>query len=170
MSEEQNNSLTHIDAEGHARMVDVSGKQVTTREARAESYISMLPETLAMIVEGKHKKGDVFAVARIAGIQAAKRCSDIIPLCHPLMLSSVKVELIPELENNQVRIETLCRLSGQTGVEMEALTAASAAALTLYDMCKAVDKGMVIHTVRLLEKKGGKSGHWVIEDQHGGVL
>ncbi len=160
MSDNETGSLTHIDAEGHARMVDVSAKAVTTREARAEAFITMLPETLEMIVEGKHKKGDVFAVARIAGIQAAKRCSDIIPLCHPLMLSSVRVELSPELENNQVRIETVCRLSGQTGVEMEALTAASAAALTLYDMCKAVDKGMVIHSVRLLEKKGGKSGHW----------
>ncbi|OMH28418.1 cyclic pyranopterin monophosphate synthase MoaC [Motiliproteus sp. MSK22-1] len=162
MSEVKGDTLTHIDAEGHARMVDVSEKAVTTREARAEAYITMLPETLAMIVDGTHKKGDVFAVARIAGIQAAKRCSDIIPLCHPLMLSSVKVELVPELDSNQVRIETICRLSGQTGVEMEALTAASAAALTLYDMCKAVDKGMVIHTVRLLEKKGGKSGHWKV--------
>ncbi|MCW8886828.1 MAG: cyclic pyranopterin monophosphate synthase MoaC [Motiliproteus sp.] len=162
MSEKESGVLTHLDAEGHAHMVDVSAKAVTTREARAESYIQMLPETLAMIVEGRHKKGDVFAVARIAGIQAAKRCSDIIPLCHPLMLSSVKVELTPDLEKSQVRIETCCRLSGQTGVEMEALTAASAAALTLYDMCKAVDKGMVIHTVRLLEKKGGKSGHWKV--------
>lgn len=156
--------LTHLDAEGNARMVDVSGKAITTREARAEARIRMLPETLAMIVEGKHKKGDVFAVARIAGIQAAKRCSDIIPLCHPLMLTSVKVELTPDTANSEVIIETRCRLNGQTGVEMEALTAASAAALTLYDMCKAVDKGMVIHSIRLLEKQGGKSGHWQASD------
>lgn len=157
-------NLTHIDAEGNARMVDVSGKAVTTREARAEARIRMQPQTLAMIVEGKHKKGDVFAVARIAGIQAAKRCPDIIPLCHPLMLTSVKVELTPDTANNEVIIETRCRLNGQTGVEMEALTAASAAALTLYDMCKAVDKGMVIHSIRLLEKQGGKSGHWQAAD------
>ncbi len=167
MSDSETATLTHVDAEGHARMVDVSAKAVTTREARAEAYIRMLPETLAMIVEGKHKKGDVFAVARIAGIQAAKRCSDIIPLCHPLMLSSVKVELMPDQQRSQVRIETVCRLSGQTGVEMEALTAASAAALTLYDMCKAVDKGMVIDGVRLLEKKGGKSGHWQVAEEQG---
>ncbi len=163
MTESEGGKLTHLDPEGRAQMVDVSGKAVTTREARAEAFISMQAKTLSMIVEGKHKKGDVFAVARIAGIQAAKRCADIIPLCHPLMLSSVKVELTPEPAQNRVRIETLCRLSGQTGVEMEALTAASAAALTLYDMCKAVDKGMVIHSVRLLEKKGGKSGHWQAE-------
>ncbi len=163
MTESEGGKLTHLDPEGRAQMVDVSDKAVTTREARAEAFISMQAKTLSMIVEGKHKKGDVFAVARIAGIQAAKRCADIIPLCHPLMLSSVKVELTPEPAQNRVRIETLCRLSGQTGVEMEALTAASAAALTLYDMCKAVDKGMVIHSVRLLEKKGGKSGHWQAE-------
>ncbi|MEH6625089.1 MAG: cyclic pyranopterin monophosphate synthase MoaC [Motiliproteus sp.] len=165
MSDSEAAVLTHIDAEGHARMVDVSAKAVTTREARAEATIRMLPETLAMIVDGKHKKGDVFAVARIAGIQAAKRCSDIIPLCHPLMLSSVKVELTPDQDNSQVRIETLCRLSGQTGVEMEALMAASAAALTLYDMCKAVDRGMVIDSIRVLEKKGGKSGHWQVSEE-----
>ena len=155
---EQN--LTHLDDQGHAHMVDVSEKAITTREARAEAYIRMLPETLAMITEGRHKKGDVLAVARIAGIQAAKRCADIIPLCHPLMLSKVTVELTPELEQSRVRVETLCKLNGRTGVEMEALTAASAAALTLYDMCKAVDKGMVIDNVRLLEKLGGRSGHW----------
>jgi cyclic pyranopterin phosphate synthase len=144
-------------------MVDVSDKEITTRQARAEAYIRMLPETLAMITEGRHKKGDVLAVARIAGIQAAKRCSDIIPLCHPLMLSKVTVELTPQPEQQRVRIETLCKLNGRTGVEMEALTAASAAALTLYDMCKAVDKGMVIDGVRLLEKQGGRSGHWQAE-------
>ncbi|WP_207061700.1 cyclic pyranopterin monophosphate synthase MoaC [Motiliproteus sp. SC1-56] len=157
-------TLTHIDSDGQARMVDVSEKAVTVREARAEAYVVMRPETLAMIVEGRHKKGDVLAVCRIAGIQGAKRCPDLIPLCHPLMLSSVKVELHPEPEKNRVRIESRCKLSGQTGVEMEALTAASVAALTLYDMCKAVDRGMVIEGVRVLEKKGGKSGHWRVEE------
>ncbi|RDE18481.1 cyclic pyranopterin monophosphate synthase MoaC [Motiliproteus coralliicola] len=156
-------TLTHLDEQGHAHMVDVSGKDVTSREAIAEGYIRMLPETLAMITEGRHKKGDVLAVARIAGIQAAKRCSDIIPLCHPLMLSKVTVELIPEPEHDRIRIETLCKLNGRTGVEMEALTAASAAALTLYDMCKAVDRGMTIEGIRLLEKQGGRSGHWKVE-------
>ena len=160
-----NNNLTHLDANGHAHMVDVSEKEVTTREARAEAYICMLPETLAMISEGRHRKGDVLAVARIAGIQAAKRCSDIIPLCHPLMLSKVTVDLIPEPGLNRLRIETLCKLNGRTGVEMEALTAASAAALTLYDMCKAVDRGMIIEGVRLLEKIGGRSGHWQAEEK-----
>ncbi len=158
-------NLTHLDAQGHAHMVDVSGKDVTTREARAEACIHMLPETLAMISEGRHHKGDVLAVARIAGIQAAKRCSDIIPLCHPLMLSKVTVDLYPEPEQQRLRIETLCKLNGRTGVEMEALTAASAAALTLYDMCKAVDRGMSIEGVRLLEKIGGRSGHWRAEDR-----
>lgn len=156
--------LTHLDSKGHAHMVDVSEKAVTTREAIAEAYICMLPETLAMIMEGRHHKGDVLAVARIAGIQAAKRCSDIIPLCHPLMLSKVTVELTAEPQQQRVRIETLCKLNGRTGVEMEALTAASAAALTLYDMCKAVDKGMTIEGVRLLEKTGGRSGHWKVEE------
>ncbi len=155
--------LTHLDARGHAHMVDVSEKDVTTREARAEAYIRMLPETLAMITEGRHHKGDVLAVARIAGIQAAKRCSDLIPLCHPLMLSKVSVELTPEPELQRLRIETLCKLNGRTGVEMEALSAATVAALTLYDMCKAVDRGMVIEGVRLLEKVGGRSGHWTLE-------
>lgn len=152
--------FTHIDAKGEASMVDVTEKAVTAREAVAEAYVEMQPETLRMIVSGEHKKGDVLAVARIAGIQAAKKTADLIPLCHPLMLTKVKVELTPELENNRIRIETLCKLAGQTGVEMEALTAASVAALTLYDMCKAVDKTMVISGTKVLEKKGGKSGHW----------
>jgi len=152
--------LTHLDAKGHAHMVDVGQKDDSERQATAEAYIKMTPETLKLIVEGGHKKGDVFAVSRIAGIQAAKKCSDLIPLCHPLMLTSIKVELEAQTELNQVRIESTCKLRGQTGVEMEALTAASVAALTLYDMCKAVDKGMEIHSVRLLEKLGGKSGHW----------
>src|SRR6218665_2545795 len=138
-------------------MVDVGEKAITQRSASAEALVRMRPETLALIVDGKMPKGDVFAVARIAGIQAAKKTSDLIPLCHPLMLSSVKVELIAEAPD-AVRITATCKLAGQTGVEMEALTAASVAALTLYDMCKAVDKGMVIERVRLLEKTGGKSG------------
>jgi cyclic pyranopterin phosphate synthase len=155
------NPLSHLDSKGQARMVDVSAKEHTEREARAMAVIRMLPETLQLIVEGKHKKGDVMATARIAGIMAAKRTPDIIPMCHPLMLTSVKVELVPNLQNNSVEIVAICKLVGQTGVEMEALMAASAAALTLYDMCKAVDKGMIIDQVQLLEKKGGKSGHWV---------
>jgi cyclic pyranopterin phosphate synthase len=152
--------LTHLDSQGRAQMVDVGGKEVSQRVATAEAVVSMQPETLAMITEGKHKKGDVFAVARIAGIQAAKKCPDLIPLCHPLMLSSVNVELEADEPNSQVRIKASCKLAGQTGVEMEALTAASVAALTIYDMCKAVDKGMTISQVRLLEKSGGKSGDW----------
>lgn len=152
--------LTHLDANGHAHMVDVGAKDDTQRQATACATVSMTAETLQLIMEGGHKKGDVLAVARIAGIQAAKKCSDLIPLCHPLMLTSIKVELNPVPEHNQVYIEATCKLKGQTGVEMEALTAASVAALTIYDMCKAVDKGMVISEVKLLEKMGGKSGHW----------
>ncbi|MBB1489051.1 cyclic pyranopterin monophosphate synthase MoaC [Oceanospirillum sediminis] len=163
MSDQQTPSFTHLDSQGNASMVDVTEKAVTQREARAEAYIQMQPETLDLILSGGHKKGDVLATARIAGIQAAKKTSDLIPLCHPLMLTKVAVELIPEPENNRVRIESLCKLAGQTGVEMEALTAASVAALTLYDMCKAVDKHMVISGTKVLEKKGGKSGHWLMD-------
>lgn len=155
--------LTHLDPQGRANMVDVTDKAVTSREAVAEALIRMLPETLQMIVSGGHPKGDVFAVARIAGIQAAKKTSDLIPLCHPLMLTSIKVELSAE-GANAVRIVARCKLAGQTGVEMEALTAASVAALTIYDMCKAVDRGMVIENVRLLEKLGGKSGHFIADE------
>ena len=154
------NELTHLDSQGRAQMVDVGDKAISQRLATAEAVITMLPETLVMITEGKHKKGDVFAVARIAGIQAAKKCPDLIPLCHPLMLSSVNVDLEADEANSQVLIKATCKLAGQTGVEMEALTAASVAALTIYDMCKAVDKGMTISQVRLLEKSGGKSGDW----------
>lgn len=154
--------LTHLDAQGRANMVDVTDKAVTHREAVAQAFIRMLPQTLQMIVDGGHPKGDVFAVARIAGIQAAKKTSDLIPLCHPLMLSSVKVELSAE-GGDRVRVVARCKLSGQTGVEMEALTAASVAALTIYDMCKAVDRGMVIESVQLLEKVGGKSGHFLVD-------
>lgn len=155
--------LTHLNASGEAHMVDVSAKAETVREARAQAYVTMNPETLAMIVDGSHHKGDVFATARIAGIQAAKSTWQLIPLCHPLLLTKVEVTLTAEQEHNRVRIETCCRLTGKTGVEMEALTAASVAALTIYDMCKAVQKDMVIGPVRLLEKTGGKSGHFKAE-------
>ncbi|WP_101760363.1 cyclic pyranopterin monophosphate synthase MoaC [Oceanicoccus sp. KOV_DT_Chl] len=152
--------LTHLNEAGQAQMVDVTDKAVTQRQATAEATITMLPSTLRLIIEGGHKKGDVFAVARIAGVQAAKKCSELIPLCHPLMLSSIKVELQADEANNRVVIQASCKLAGQTGVEMEALTAASVAALTIYDMCKAVDKGMTIGNISLLEKSGGKSGLW----------
>lgn len=157
------NTLTHLDDKGAARMVDVTDKVVTDRIAVAEGRILMLPETLSMVVDGKHAKGDVLAVARIAGIMAAKKTSELIPLCHPLLLTSIKVEFEPEPASNSIRIEARCRVAGQTGIEMEALTAVSVAALTLYDMCKAVDKGMQIEGIRLLEKQGGKSGHWVVD-------
>lgn len=163
LTENDMTELTHLDHQGRARMVDVTEKAVTSREATAEARISMKPETLDMIVEGRHAKGDVLAVARIAGIQAAKKTADLIPLCHPLMLTSIKVELTPDRSLQEIHIHATCKLTGQTGVEMEALTAASVAALTIYDMCKAVDKGMVIRQVRLLEKRGGKSGHWQAE-------
>lgn len=154
--------LSHIDAAGNARMVDVSAKAVTVREAVAEATVRMQPQTLSLIESGGHKKGDVLSVARIAGIQAAKKCPELIPLCHPLMLTSIEVsiELDAGADAARVRIEARCKLAGQTGVEMEALTAASVAALTIYDMCKAVDKGMVIEQIKLLEKTGGKSGDW----------
>lgn len=153
--------FTHINQNGEANMVDVSMKQETVREARAEAFIQMNSETLQMIISGNHHKGDVFATARIAGIQSAKRTWDLIPLCHPLMLSKVEIQLEALPETNQVRIESLCKLTGKTGVEMEALTAASVAALTIYDMCKAVQKDMIIEQVRLLSKSGGKSGDFV---------
>ncbi len=150
--------LTHINASGEANMVDVSDKAVTVREARAEAWVLMADETLQLILSGQHHKGDVFATARIAGIMAAKKTADLIPLCHPLALSKVEVQLTADAERGGVQISSYCKLSGQTGVEMEALTAASVAALTIYDMCKAVQKDMRIEGVRLLEKRGGKSG------------
>jgi len=156
------NVFTHINADGNAHMVDVTEKAVTEREARAEAFIERASTTLEMIMSGSHHKGDVFATARIAGIQAAKKTSDLIPLCHPLMLTKVEVDLEAQPEHNRVRITSLCKLSGKTGVEMEALTAASVAALTIYDMCKAVQKDMVISQVRLLEKRGGKSGNFKV--------
>jgi cyclic pyranopterin monophosphate synthase len=152
--------LTHLDESGAARMVDVGQKAHTERVAVAGARVQMLPETLALIVQGTHKKGDVLAVARIAGIQAAKKCSDLIPLCHPLMLTSVEVSFDLDQQSSCVNIEAMCKVGGQTGVEMEALTAASVAALTIYDMCKAVDRGIEIGALGLLEKRGGKSGHW----------
>jgi len=158
------NKLTHLNEHGAARMVDVGDKEITHRIARAEGYIYMKPETLEMIVEGKHKKGDVFATSRIAGIMAAKKCSELIPLCHALNLSAVNVALEPvKEENNQVgvKVSSTCKLDAKTGVEMEALTAVSVACLTLYDMCKAVDKDMVIQQVRLIEKNGGRTGHYL---------
>lgn len=155
------NQFTHINHQGEANMVDISTKQESIREARAEALVTMSRETLDMILSGQHHKGDVFATARIAGIQAAKRTWDLIPLCHPLHLSKVEVRLTPLVETNQVRVESLCKLTGKTGVEMEALTAVSVAALTIYDMCKALQKDIVIEQVRLLEKSGGKSGHFI---------
>ena len=154
--------LTHINENGDAEMVDVSEKDITAREAKASSRILMKSETLELIISGSHKKGDVLSVAKIAGIQAAKKCSELIPLCHPLMLSKVSVELKPNIEDSSVDIIAIAKLNGKTGVEMEALTAASIAALTVYDMCKAVDRFMTIDHVQLLEKKGGKSGHWTL--------
>jgi cyclic pyranopterin phosphate synthase len=160
--------LSHINESGQAQMVDVTEKAVTEREAVAEAVVEMQADTLRLIIEGGHKKGDVFAVARIAGVQAAKKCSELIPLCHPLMLTSIRVELEADEANSRVLIRSVCKLAGQTGVEMEALTAASVAALTIYGMCKAVDKGMVIGGLRLLEKKGGKSGDWSVSPAEGG--
>lgn len=152
--------LTHLNAQGEANMVDVSAKPASVRVATAQGFVTMSAETLELISTGKHAKGDVFAVARIAGIQAAKKCSDLIPLCHPLMLSKVQVDFEVCASSNQVKISSMCKLTGQTGVEMEALTAVSVAALTLFDMCKAVDPAMVISDIKVLEKQGGKSGHW----------
>ncbi|HWV15194.1 MAG TPA: cyclic pyranopterin monophosphate synthase MoaC [Cellvibrio sp.] len=153
-------ALTHIDEQGKASMVDVSEKPATVREARASARILMKPETLAQIQANSLKKGDVLAVARIAGIQAAKKCADLIPLCHPLALSKVSVDFVINTEQGCVEINSLCKLTGQTGVEMEALTAASVAALTIYDMCKAVDTDMVIGDICLQEKSGGRRGHY----------
>ena len=152
--------LTHLDNQGKAHMVDVGEKVSSRRMAVACGKVSMAPATLAMIGNGSHAKGDVIATARIAGIQAAKKCSELIPLCHPLMLTSIEVQIELDSENSQVLIEAVCKLDAQTGVEMEALTAVSVAALTIYDMCKAVDKNMVIDSVLLMEKQGGKSGHY----------
>ena len=159
-------ALTHIDEKGDVRMVDVSAKPDTERIAVAEGFISMKPETLELIVTGTAAKGDVLACARVAGVMGAKRTSDLIPMCHPLNITKAKVECIPVHEGDRddgrvgIRVEVTCGVTGKTGIEMEALTGASIACLTIYDMCKAVDRGMEIDQVRLLLKDGGKTGLW----------
>ena len=150
--------LTHFDDQGAARMVDVSGKEKTLREAVAEGRITMLPETLSLILDHKVAKGDVFAVARIAGIMAAKKTAELIPLCHPIYLTSIEIAFEPDHAGSCVNIRAAARTTEGTGVEMEALTAVTAAGLTIYDMCKSADRSMVITEVRLMKKTGGKSG------------
>ena len=150
--------LSHLDAEGRARMVDVTEKDITSRVAVARGKILMRAETLAMIVEKKVAKGDVFSVARVAGIMGAKRTPDLIPMCHPLNITSVEISLTPEKNPSRVDIEATVKVTGQTGVEMEAMTAVSISALTIYDMCKAVDREMTIGEIQLIKKSGGKSG------------
>ncbi len=154
------NQLSHIDASGAAIMVDVTAKPDTQREARASATVTMNAQAMQQLIAGNNKKGDVLGVARIAGIQAAKKCSDLIPLCHPLALTGVQLDFAIDEAANSVNVQSSCKVKGGTGVEMEALCAATVAALTIYDMCKAVDKGIVISEVALLEKTGGKSGHW----------
>jgi cyclic pyranopterin phosphate synthase len=155
-------SLTHLNAKGEAHMVDVSAKSDTLRTAIAQSQVELTPAIVAAITDNSLPKGDLFATVRIAAIQGAKKCSDLIPLCHPLPLSKITVDI--ELQGNSLVISALCKTTGKTGVEMEALTAASVAALTVYDMCKGLDKGMVIRETKLLEKTGGKSGEWSTND------
>jgi len=157
--------LTHFDHKGQAHMVDVGEKAVSQRQAIAEGKILMRPETLALIQQGGHKKGDVLAIARVAGIMAAKKTADLIPLCHPLSLTAIDIELTPDAAANAVHCQATARTAGQTGVEMEALTAVQITLLTIYDMCKAVDRGMSITGVRLLAKSGGKSGNWTRPDK-----
>jgi len=157
--------LTHLNEEGRARMVDVTGKADTNRMARAEAYVSMEPSTLERIKNGEIRKGDVLAVAQVAGIMGAKRTSGLIPMCHPLFLSAVDIKFSFEETGSRLRIESAVRTTGKTGVEMEALTAVSVAALTVYDMCKAIDRWMRIEGISLLEKAGGKSGHLIKEEQ-----
>ena len=157
-------SLTHFDARGHARMVDVAAKPATHRVAVARGGIRMHGDTLRLIVSGGHRKGDVIGVARLAGIMAAKRTSELVPLCHPVALTRVEVELWPDASRDCVECRARVETIGPTGVEMEALTATQVALLTVYDMCKAVDRGMAIESVRLVEKRGGRSGDWVRPD------
>ena len=152
--------LTHFNESGEAHMVDIGDKQSTARRAVVRGQISMKTETLALIIEGKHKKGDVLGIARTAGIMATKRTADLIPLCHPLALTHVSVDFAIDEANNSIECTVITETRGQTGVEMEALTGVQIALLTIYDMCKAVDRGMVIGDIRLIEKSGGKSGHW----------
>ena len=156
--------LTHLDENGAAHMVNIGAKPVTQREAVAQSVLTMQPETLRMICEDRAPKGDVFACARIAGIMAAKKTSELIPMCHPIPIESVKID-IEAVSDTQVRIISTLRCSHKTGIEMEALTAASIAALTIYDMCKAMDRGMVIRDIHILEKDGGKSGHYIYQKE-----
>ncbi len=158
------NQLTHFNKAGEAHMVDVGEKPVTQRVAIAEGKIQMQPETLQLIIEGHHGKGDVLGISRVAGIMAAKKTSELVPLCHPLAITKVAVDLEAHDTKNMVHCQAAVHTRGQTGVEMEALCAVQVALLTVYDMCKAVDRGMVITDVRLLEKRGGKSGTWVRED------
>jgi cyclic pyranopterin monophosphate synthase len=153
--------LSHLDEQGRARMVDVSGKEVTSRTAIARGTVRMRPETLALILEDKIEKGDVFSVSRVAGIMAAKKTSDLIPMCHPLNITSVEIDLAPAKNPARVDIEATVRVSGKTGVEMEAMTAVAAAGLTIYDMCKAVDREMTVGEIRLVKKSGGKSGTFI---------
>lgn len=155
--------LTHFNQAGEARMVDVGDKQITARRAIAGGRIEMQAETLALIQQGKHKKGDVLGVARIAAIMATKRTADLVPMCHPLALTHVSVEFEIDVDNNGIECTVTAETQGQTGVEMEALTGLQITLLTIYDMCKAVDRGMVMSDLRLLEKSGGKSGHWTRE-------
>ena len=152
--------LTHVDASGQANMVDVTDKNITVRTAVAEGYIVMSASTLKEVIEQTNKKGDVITTAKIAGIQAAKKCADLIPLCHPLALSKVDLQFNILAESNRIQVVALCKLTGKTGVEMEALTAVSVATLTLFDMCKAADPCMEIQGIRVLEKTGGKTGNW----------
>jgi len=159
MSDANEQKLTHLDESGAAHMVDVSAKPVTQRAATAEAVVRMQPATLSAISTGDLPKGDVFAVARIAGIQAAKRTDELIPLCHGLPLDAIEIDITP-VGAHAVRVSATCRVAARTGVEMEALTAASVAALTIYDMCKAIDRGIEIASVRLLSKSGGRSGDW----------
>ena len=166
---ENSDRLTHLDDAGRAHIVDVSEKAVTAREATAASCVRMQAATLKAIVSGDTPKGDVLAVARVAGIQAAKKCSELIPLCHPLALTKVQIEFA-ELSDTELEVRALCKVTGQTGVEMEALSAVSVAALTVYDMCKAIDKGMSIENIRLLEKTGGKSGAWLRDEQNSNTV
>ncbi len=153
-------SLTHIDSHGQANMVDVTDKDITVRTAVAEGYIYMSANTLQEVIDQSNNKGDVITTAKIAGIQAAKRCADLIPLCHPLALSKVALSFQIDTELSRIHVTAMCKLTGKTGVEMEALTAVSVACLTLFDMCKAADPCMEIQGIRVLEKTGGKTGHW----------
>ncbi len=155
------NKLTHFNQFGEAHMVDVGAKESTERVAVTEGFIRMLPNTLDLIMQGSHKKGDVLGIARVAGIMAAKKTSDLVPLCHPLSITNVNVDLETDPATSSVKCRSTVKSMGQTGVEMEALCATQVTLLTIYDMCKAVDRGMCIEQVQLMEKSGGKSGHWI---------